>query len=159
MSSSRGHETTLPVTLDEMIYHARMVARASRRALIIGDMPFASYQTGRRDAIRSASRFLKEAGCQAVKLEGGAEQADVIRALVDVGIPVVAHIGVRPQSVHQMGGYKAQRNSEPLLIDAHAAEDAGAFAIVLECVTTSIAKQITQEIEDSHDRYRGRSRL
>lgn len=143
----QGNDTTLPVTLDEMIYHTRLVGRGVKRALVIGDMPFASYNAGVSQAIQSASRFLKETSCQAVKLEGGQEQSNVIRALVDAGIPVMAHVGVRPQNVHAMGGYKVQRDQDRLLGDARAAQEAGAFAIVLECIPTELANQITASLE------------
>jgi len=139
----QGRETTLPVTLDEMIYHAEMVGRGVRRALVVGDMPFGSYQGGVSQAIASAARIMKETSCQAVKLEGGAEQAAVITALTTAGIPVMAHVGVRPQSVHQMGGYKVQRDQDQLLADARSAQDAGAFSIVLECIPRSVAAKIT----------------
>lgn len=142
----QGHDTTLPVTLDEMIYHAEMVGRAVRRALVVVDMPFPSYHVGRDQAVANAGRILKETRCQAVKLEGGAEQAEVIAALVSAGIPVMAHCGLRPQSVHQLGGYKVQRDEERLLRDAHAAEQAGAFAIVLECIPSGIAEKITAAV-------------
>ena len=143
----QGRETTLPVTLDEMIYHAEMVGRAVRRALVVVDMPFPSYHLGRHRAIEAAGRILKETGCQAVKLEGGAEQAEVIAALVAAGIPVMAHVGLRPQSVHQLGGYKVQRDEPRLLADARAAEQAGAFATVLECIPATIAARITSEVK------------
>jgi 3-methyl-2-oxobutanoate hydroxymethyltransferase len=142
----QGHGNTLPVTLDEMIYHAEMVGRAVERALVVVDMPFPSYHLGKHKAIENAGRILKEARCQAVKLEGGADQADTIAALVSAGIPVMAHIGLRPQNVHQLGGYKVQRDEERLLDDARAAEAAGAFSMVLECIPSRIAKRITEEI-------------
>src|SRR5207244_13504303 len=142
----QGHETTLPVTLDEMIYHAEMVGRAVRQALVVVDMPFPSYHIGRDKAIENAGRILKETRCQAVKLAGGAEQAAVIAALVSAGIPVMAHCGLRPQSIHQLGGYKVQRDEKQLLADAKAAEDAGAFAIVLECIPREHAKKITAKV-------------
>ena len=142
----QGHETTLPVTLDEMIYHAEMVGRAVRQALIVVDMPFPSYHVGRDKAIENAGRILKETRCQAVKLEGGAEQAEVIAALVSAGIPVMAHCGLRPQSIHQLGGYKVQRDEARLLADAKAAEDAGAFSIVLECIPSGLAERITSAV-------------
>src|SRR5215470_9970280 len=128
----QGHSNTLPVTLDETIYHAEMVGRAVQQALLVVDMPFPSYHLGVFKAIENAGRILKETRCQAVKLEGGADQADVIRGLVAVGIPVMAHVGLRPQNVHVLGGYKIQRDEERLLNDARAAEDAGAFSVVLE---------------------------
>ena len=143
----QGHENTLPVTLDEMIYHAEMVGRAVNRALVVVDMPFPSYHLGSAKAIENAGRILKETRCQAVKLEGGAAQADTIAALVAAGIPVMAHVGLRPQSVHQLGGYRVQRDETTLLDDARAAADAGAFSVVLECVTSTIARSITDKVE------------
>ena len=140
----QGHENTLPVTLDEMIYHAKMVGRAVEHALVVVDLPFPTNHLGKHAAVESAGRVLKETRCQAVKLEGGADQADVIEALVMAGIPVMAHVGLRPQSVHQMGGYKVQRDEKQLLEDARAAEGAGAFAMVIECVPSSIAQEITE---------------
>ncbi len=142
----QGHENTLPVTLDEMIYHAEMVGRAVSHALVVVDMPFPSYHLGAPKAIENAGRILKETRCQAVKLEGGAAQADTIAALVAAGIPVMAHVGLRPQSVHQLGGYRVQRDEAELLHDARAAAEAGAFAVVLECVPSTIAKNITAKI-------------
>ncbi len=142
----QGHENTLPVTLDEMIYHAEMVGRAVNRALVVVDMPFPSYHLGTHKAIENAGRILKETRCQAVKLEGGADQAETIAALVSAGIPVMAHCGLRPQSVHQLGGYRVQRDENALLNDARTAEQAGAFAVVLECVPADIAKKITKHI-------------
>jgi 3-methyl-2-oxobutanoate hydroxymethyltransferase len=142
----QGHDSTLPVTLDEMIYHAEMVGRAVEHALLIVDMPFPSFHLGTHRAIENAGRILKESRCQAVKLEGGVEQADTIAALVSAGIPVMAHCGLRPQSVHALGGYKVQRDERELMADAKAAEKAGAFAIVLECIPRNIAKKITNEI-------------
>jgi 3-methyl-2-oxobutanoate hydroxymethyltransferase len=143
----QGHENTLPVTLDEMIYHAEMVGRAVDRALIVVDMPFPSYHLGKFKAIENAGRILKETRCQAVKLEGGAEQAETIAALVSAGIPVMAHCGLRPQSVHQLGGYRVQRDEAALLNDARAAAEAGAFAMVLECIPSAIAARITQLVK------------
>ncbi len=140
----QGHKTTLPVTLDEMIYHGEMVSRAARGALVIVDLPFPTFHMGVHRAIELAGRVLKETSCQAVKLEGGQEQQDVISGLVSAGIPVMAHVGLRPQSVHTMGGYKIQRNRDQLLTDARAAEDAGAFGIVLECIPRDIAAEISQ---------------
>lgn len=142
----QGHDTTLPVTLDEIIYHAEMVGRAVQHALVIVDMPFPTNHLGVHAAIANAGRILKETRCQAVKLEGGADQADVIAGLVSAGIPVMGHIGLRPQSVHTMGGYKVQRDAERLYADAAAAEAAGAFAIVLECIPSPIAKEITARL-------------
>lgn len=143
----QGHETTLPVTLDQIIYHAEMVARAVRRALVVCDMPFLSYQASRDDAIRNAGRVLKETRCQAVKLEGGEPQADVIAALVHAGIPVMAHCGLRPQSINQLGGYRVQRDESQLMADAKAAEAAGAFAMVLECVPAELAAKVTAAVQ------------
>ena len=142
----QGHDSTLPVTLDEMIYHAEMVGRAVENALLIVDMPFPSYHLGTHKAIENAGRILKETRCQAVKLEGGADQADTIHALVSAGIPVMAHSGLRPQSVHQLGGYRVQRDESALLHDARAAAEAGAFAIVLECIPSDIATRITEKV-------------
>lgn len=143
----QGHETTLPVTLDEMIYHAKLVGRAVRHALTIVDLPFPTYHVGRRRAIEAAGRVLKETRCQAVKLEGSADQAEVIQALVGAGIPVMAHCGLRPQNVHVLGGYRVQRQREQLLTDARAAEQAGAFGVVLECVPAEVAEAITSELK------------
>jgi 3-methyl-2-oxobutanoate hydroxymethyltransferase len=142
----QGHSTTLPVTLDQMIYHAEMVGRAVKHALVVVDMPFPSYQLGRHKAIANAARILKETRCQAVKLESGADQAEVIAALVGAGIPVMAHCGLRPQSIHQLGTYRVQRDRPQLLADAKAATEAGAFAIVLECIPAEIASEITRSI-------------
>jgi 3-methyl-2-oxobutanoate hydroxymethyltransferase len=142
----QGHSTTLPVTLEEMIYHAEMVGRAVRHALVVVDMPFPSFHLGAHRAIENAGRILKETRCQAVKLEGGAEQSDVIAALVSAGIPVMAHCGLRPQSVHQLGGYRVQRDERQLLADSQAAEHAGAFAILLECIPADVAARITASV-------------
>ena len=142
----QGHESTLPVTLDQIIYHAEIVGRAVQRALVIVDLPFLTYRLGVHKAIENAGRVLKETRCQAVKLECGAEQAEVIKGLVSAGIPVMAHVGLSPQNVHQLGGYKVQRNEAKLLRDAHAAQDAGAFAVLLECVTGNVAAKITKAL-------------
>ncbi|MEZ6106448.1 MAG: 3-methyl-2-oxobutanoate hydroxymethyltransferase [Pirellulaceae bacterium] len=142
----QGHETTLPVTLDEMIYHAKMVSRAVTRALVIVDMPFPTNHLGVHTVVEQAGRILKETQAQAVKLEGGAEQAEVIAALVRAGIPVMAHVGLRPQSIHSMGGFRVQRDEELLIQDAVAAEEAGAFGIVLECIPSSIAATLTKRL-------------
>jgi 3-methyl-2-oxobutanoate hydroxymethyltransferase len=142
----QGNANTLPVTLDEMIYHAKMVCRAVRRALVVVDMPFPTFHLGVYAAIDSAARILKESRCQAVKIEGGADQAEVIEALVSAGIPVMSHCGLRPQSVHRMGGYHVQRDGALLMADAKAAQQAGAFAIVLECIPADIAREITAEL-------------
>jgi len=140
----QGHETTLPVTLDEIIYHAEMVGRAVQRAMVIVDMPFPTNHLGVHKAVENAGRILKETRCQAVKLEGGADQADVIAGLVAAGIPVMAHVGLRPQSVHQMGGYRVQRDAKKLLHDAVSAQEAGAFGVLLECIPASAAAEITK---------------
>ena len=139
----QGHDSTLPVTLDEMIYHAEMVGRAVEQALVVVDMPFPTNLLGPYQAIENASRILKETRCQAVKLEGGADQAGIIAALVQAGIPVMAHCGLRPQAIHTLGGYKVQRDAERLRTDSMAAEAAGAFAVVLECIPAEIARDIT----------------
>ncbi len=143
----QGRANTLPVTMDEMIYHTAMVARAAQRALVVGDMPFMSYQAGPAQAIGNAGRFLKEAGAAAVKLEGGAAVSPVIRAIAEAGIPVQAHIGLTPQSVHQMGGYRVQRDAERLLADAREVQAAGAFSVVLEGIPADIAKTITEVLD------------
>ena len=142
----QGHDNTLPVTLDEMIYHGRMVGRAVQRALLVVDLPFPENHLGTHQVIASAGRILKETRAQAVKLEGGADQAGVISALVAAGIPVMAHVGLRPQAVHVMGGYKVQRDEQQLLDDAMAAQNAGAFAVVLECIPSAIAAKVTQHV-------------
>src|SRR4030043_1056829 len=146
----QGLENTLPVTMDEMIYHTKMVSRAVKNAMVIGDMPFMSYQASAEDAVRNAGRFLKEAGASAIKIEGGAEVAEHIRAMAKSDIPVMAHIGLTPQSIHRMGGYKVQGKSEEaakkLIEEALIAEDAGAFSIVLEAVPTGLARKITEEL-------------
>jgi 3-methyl-2-oxobutanoate hydroxymethyltransferase len=143
----QGHANTLPVTLDQMIYHAEMVSRAVRHALVVVDMPFPTLHLGVHRAIESAARILKEAGCQAVKLEGGVEQAAVIAALVSAGIPVMGHCGLRPQHIRQLGGYRVQRDEQQLLADAQAVEAAGAFAIVLECIPADVAARITAALK------------
>jgi 3-methyl-2-oxobutanoate hydroxymethyltransferase len=135
------------VTLEEMIYHAEMVGRAVRHALVVVDMPFPSFHLGTYKAIENAGRILKETRCQAVKLEGGVEQAEVIAALVSAGIPVMAHCGLRPQSIHQLGGYRVQRDERQLLADAQAAESSGAFAMVLECIPVDTAARITAAVK------------
>ncbi len=150
----QGVETTLPVTMDEMVYHCKLVARARPRALVVGDLPFLSYQVGVCEAIANAGRLLKDGGVEAVKLEGGINIARVMKAIVNVDIPVMAHIGLTPQSVHRMGGFKVQGKKsgrqpgarERLLDDAHAVVDAGAFAVVLEGVPADLAQEITEQI-------------
>ncbi len=142
----QGHQNTLPVTLDQMVYHAEMVGRAVRHAMVVVDMPFLSYHLGVHSAIANAGRILKETRCHAVKLEGGKEQAEVIAGLVSAGIPVMAHCGLRPQNVHQLGGYSVQRDRPRLLADAAAAEQAGAFAVLLECIPAEAAAEITRSL-------------
>jgi 3-methyl-2-oxobutanoate hydroxymethyltransferase len=142
----QGWETTLRVTLEQIIYHAEMVARAARRALVVADLPFLSYQVSPRQALRSAGRVLKETDCQAVKLEGGAAMAATIRALVAAGIPVMGHVGLQPQSVRRLGGYKVQRSADEIVADARAVADAGAFAVVLECIPGRLAGRITEAL-------------
>lgn len=143
----QGHPTTLPATMEQMLYHAEMVGRAVRRALVVVDMPFMSYQLGVRDALANAGRILKQTRCQAVKLESGADQAELIAALVQAGIPVMAHLGLRPQSVHQSGGYSVQRNRQQLLQDSQAVQQAGAFSILLECIPADLAAEITASVQ------------
>jgi 3-methyl-2-oxobutanoate hydroxymethyltransferase len=142
----QGHDTTLRVTLDQMVYHAEMVARATKRALVVADLPFLSYQASIEGAILSAGRFLKETQCQAVKLEGGRRMAATIRAVVEAGIPVMGHVGLTPQSVRGLGGHKVQRDAEAIAADARAVADAGAFAVVLECVPAAVAARVTSEV-------------
>ncbi len=145
-----GHDTTLSVTMDEMLHHARAVARAARRSLLIADMPFLSYQADTAEAVRNAGRFLKEAGMDAVKLEGGRDYADTVRAIVRAGIPVMGHLGLLPQSVHKLGGYRTQArtagDAAALLDDALALEAAGCFAIVLESVPAKVAAVVTDRL-------------
>jgi len=147
----QGLDSTLPVTVDEMIYHCRAVARGTQRALVVGDMPFLSFQLSSEQALKNAGRFLSEGGAQAVKLEGGVEVADAIRRIVTVGIPVVGHVGLMPQSVHAMGGFrvqgKTQEAAQAVLDDARAVAEAGAFAIVLEGIPSDLAAQITAEVD------------
>ncbi|HBA54208.1 3-methyl-2-oxobutanoate hydroxymethyltransferase [Syntrophorhabdus aromaticivorans] len=141
-----GYPSTIPVTVEEMIHHARAVTRGAQRALVIIDMPFMSYHESIEQAKRNAGRMIKESGADAVKLEGGIRMKEVIRALVDIEIPVMGHIGLTPQSVNRMGGYKVQgkgEEAEGLLLDAKAVEEAGAFSVVLECVPRQLAQEIT----------------
>ena len=142
----QGKENTLAVTMDEIIYHTAMVSRACKYSMVIGDMPFMSYQGSLDKAVENAGRFLKEAGAGAVKLEGGADVCPVIMAIAKAGIPVQAHIGLTPQSVHQMGGFKVQRDEERLLKDAREVQGAGAFSVVLEGIPSPISTRITQEL-------------
>jgi len=146
----QGHENTLAVTMDEMLVYTRGVRRAVRRAMLVADMPFGSYHTGDRDALANAIRFVKEAGAEAVKLEGGRDRSDLIRRVVNAEIPVMGHIGLTPQSVHRMGGYKVQGKTidaiDRLRADALALEDAGCFSIVLEGVPRELARVISSEL-------------
>jgi 3-methyl-2-oxobutanoate hydroxymethyltransferase len=143
----QGHDTTLPVTLDEMIYHCRAVVRGARRAQVVGDLPFMSYQASLEQGLVSAGRMVKEGGVGAVKLEGGAQHAELVRRLVAAGIPVMGHIGLTPQSFHQLGGFKVQGRGaggrDRLLDDARALAEAGAYAIVLEGIPAEIAADVT----------------
>lgn len=145
-----GHATTVPVTMDDMVSHCAAVARGASRPLLVGDLPFGSYQAGVADAMRNAARLLKEGGMDAVKLEGGREVAETVRALTDNGIAVMAHVGLTPQRVAQLGGYKVQaktgRAAQRLLDDALALEDAGAFAIVLEAVPAQVGALVTERL-------------
>ena len=142
----QGHETTLPVTMDEMLYHAKLVGRAAKRAMVVVDLPFPEGQLEITRSIEASARVLKETSCHAVKLEGGAEQSRRIEALVTAGIPVMAHVGLRPQNVHVEGGYRVQRDQQTLVADAKAAEEAGAFAVLVECVPTPIGRAITEAV-------------
>lgn len=142
----QGRENTLAVTMDEMIYHTEMVARAANRAMVVGDMPFMSYQASVEEAIRNAGRFLKEGGASSVKLEGGARVSKLIKALTTVDIPVMAHIGLTPQSIHKLGSFKVQRDEERLINDALTVEDAGAYSVVLECIPGEISQKITERL-------------
>ena len=145
-----GYDTTLPVTVDDMVHHTRAVVRGRKRCLVVGDMPFMSYQVSVAEAKRNAGRLVQEGGAEAVKLEGGENVEEVIRAIASIDIPVMGHIGLTPQSIHRMGGYKVQgrheQQREQLLADAHAVARAGAFAIVLEGVPRSLAREITAEL-------------
>jgi len=145
-----GHGSTLPVTMDEMLHHARAVGRVRKEALLVADLPWLSYHLGARDAIVNAARFVREAGADAVKLEGGAKRLEVVRALVDAEIPVMGHLGLTPQSVLAMGGYKVQGRgrdqADVLAADARALAEAGVFSIVLEGVPAGLAARITSEI-------------
>ncbi|MBI4823156.1 MAG: 3-methyl-2-oxobutanoate hydroxymethyltransferase [Nitrospirae bacterium] len=146
----QGLPNTLPVTMDEMLYHTKMVVRAVKNAMVIGDMPFMSYQTGISDAVRNAGRFLKEGGASAVKIEGGREVVEQIRAMTKSDIPVMAHIGLTPQSIHRMGGYKVQGKTEEaqkrLLEEASRVEDSGAFALLLEAIPIELSREITETL-------------
>ncbi len=143
----QGGSSTLHVTMEEMLYHTKIVANACKRSMVVGDMPFMSYQTSVEEAVANAGRFLKEADATAIKLEGGASVCEQIRAIATAGIPVQAHIGLTPQSVHQMGGFKVQRDEERLMNDAKAVQEAGAFSVVLEGIPSHIAEAITKELD------------
>ncbi|XWX23341.1 3-methyl-2-oxobutanoate hydroxymethyltransferase [Melittangium boletus] len=146
----QGHDSTLPVTMDQMVYHTAMVARGTKRALVVGDMPFMSYQVSTQEAVRNAGRLVAEGGAGAVKLEGGAEFADVVAAITRASIPVMGHLGLTPQSVHKMGGYVVQGRDEDaarkMIDDALALEHAGCFSLVLEGVPLELGRQITQRL-------------
>ncbi len=145
-----GYDNTLPVTLEEMLYHTRAVVRGSEQALIVADLPFMTYQIDISDARRNAGRLIKEGGAHAVKLEGGEPMAETIRAIVDIDIPVVAHIGLTPQSVHRMGGFRVQGREEEqarkIMADARAVEAAGACAVVLEAIPRDLARQVSESL-------------
>jgi 3-methyl-2-oxobutanoate hydroxymethyltransferase len=145
-----GYDSTVPVTMEDMIHHTKAAVRGSQHALVVGDMPFMSYQTGWQDAMRNAARLMQEAGCQSVKLEGGVRSAEVVGKLVEAGIPVMGHIGLTPQSVNQIGGFKVQGKTPAaavqLMHDAQALEQAGAFAIVLETIPAPLAELLTQRL-------------
>jgi 3-methyl-2-oxobutanoate hydroxymethyltransferase len=145
-----GYESTIPVTMEEMLHHTRAVVRGTKQAMVIGDMPFMTYHISNEDALRNAARFIQEGGAQAVKLEGGVTVAERVRKIVDCGIPVMGHIGLTPQSIHQLGGFKIQgktpQAAERLLEDALALEEAGAFAIVLETIPAQLAQLITNRV-------------
>ena len=146
-----GNADTLPITIDQMIYHARSVARAVNHAMVVCDMPFGSYQISREEALRNACRMMKETGVDALKLEGGVEMIDTIKALIDAGIPVHGHLGLTPQSVNKFGGYgiraKEEAEAEKLISDAIALDKAGCFAIVLEKVPAKIAAEVTRQVK------------
>jgi 3-methyl-2-oxobutanoate hydroxymethyltransferase len=145
-----GHETTLPVTLDAMVHHTSAVSRGVRRALVVADMPFLTYQVSVPEAVRNAGRLVQEGGAAGVKIEGGGAVVEAAARLAEVGIPVMGHLGLVPQSVHQLGGYRQQarleEDAELLLADAHALEEAGVFAVVLESIPAEVAKTVTAEL-------------
>jgi len=147
----QGQDTTLPVTLDEIVYHTRMVARGARRALVVSDLPFGSYQISAEDAVRSAVRCVKEGGAHAVKLEGGRSAAEAIARIVAAEIPVMGHVGLTPQAIHRMGGHRVQGRSDAearrVIEDAQAVEQAGAFAVVLEGIPAVLASAVSEALE------------
>ncbi|MBT3336579.1 MAG: 3-methyl-2-oxobutanoate hydroxymethyltransferase [Anaerolineae bacterium] len=146
-----GYENTLPVTMEDMLHHSKAVSRGAKSALLIGDMPFMSYQLSPQEALRNAGRFLQEAGMDAVKLEGGKERLDTIRLIVSAGIPVMGHLGLTPQSVHQLGGFRAQGKlasaAQQILEDAHLLQNAGCFSIVLESIPAKLATYISEQLD------------
>jgi 3-methyl-2-oxobutanoate hydroxymethyltransferase len=146
-----GYPNTLAVTMEDMLHHCRAVARGAQRALLVGDMPFMSYQVNISEAVRNAGRFLQEAGMDAVKLEGGRERVEAVRAIVGAGIPVMGHLGLTPQSVHQLGGFRSQgktaRAAERLLEDAELLQQAGCFSLVLESIPARLAELLSQHLE------------
>lgn len=145
-----GNQTTLPMTIDQMIYHARSVVRGIKRALVVCDMPFGSYQIGRHEGVKNAVKMMKESGCDALKLEGGEEIIDTVRGILDAGIPVMGHLGLTPQSINKFGTYavraKDEREAEKLFNDARLLEDAGCFGVVMEKVPASLAKRVTEAL-------------
>ena len=145
-----GYESTIPVTMEEMLHHCRAARKGVQRAILIGDMPFMSYQVSESEAISNAGRFLKEAGCDAIKLEGGTEVCDTVKAIVRAGVPVMGHIGLTPQTASQLGGYKVQgkdaESARRLLESARALEVAGAFSLVLECIPAQLAQVISAAV-------------
>ncbi len=146
-----GYETTVPVTLDDMVHHSRAVSRAVRRPLVVTDLPFLSFQASMEQGVRAAARLMQEGGASAVKLEGGRSVAPLVERLVEIGIPVMGHLGLTPQAFHQLGGFRGQGKTpeaaEALLADAHALEDAGAFSIVLEAIPDALASRVSSELE------------
>lgn len=145
-----GYENTLSVTMDDMVHHTRAVVRGTKNTMVVADMPFLSYHVSTKEAVRNAGRFIQEGGAQAVKLEGGVERVEAVKAILDAQIPVMGHIGLTPQSVNQFGGFKVQgkdlETARKLLKDAQALDKAGVFSIVLECVPSALAKKITEEV-------------
>lgn len=145
-----GYESTVPVTVEDMLHHTKAVCRGAKRAMVVADMPFMSYQISKEEALRNGGRLIKETGAQALKLEGGREIAETVRALVAAGIPVVGHLGLTPQSIHALGGFKVQGKSieaaQKMLEDAKLLEECGAFALVLECVPAPLARRITESL-------------
>ena len=146
----QGHDTTLPVTMDQMVYHCAAVSRATEHAHLVGDLPFGSYQTSADEAVKNAMRIVSEGGVESVKLEGGAEYADIVRRIVRAGVPVMGHIGLTPQSVHKLGGYVVQGRTEEkagrLIADAKALEEAGCYALILEMMPADLSAEITRSV-------------